>query len=338
MNGGTKALLSVRGLRTTFSSAGRTVTAVDGVSFEIRECETLALVGESGCGKSATALSLLQLIPSPPGRIEAGEAVFGGRNLLALPAAEIRKVRGKEIAMVFQDPMSSLNPVYTMGKQVAEAVLAHRRVSKKAAMAEAVRLLEQVGLPDAGARASAFPHQLSGGMRQRVMIAMALAGEPKLLIADEPTTAIDATVQAQVIALLRRIQRERRMALLLITHDMGVVAELADRIGVFYAGQIVEEGPAEAIFDRPLHPYTQGLFASLPRFGKPKEPLQAIPGEPLRLTGRIEGCRFRGRCPLEIPACAQETPTLREVAPDRRSACLRVSEGRLPEPAREAVR
>lgn len=319
-------------MRTTFSSAGQTLTAVDGVSFDVAAGETLALVGESGCGKSATALSLLGLVPSPPGKIEAGEVVFAGRDLLRLSPTQLRQVRGREIAMIFQDPMSALNPVYTVGKQIAEAILAHRRVTRLEALAEVVNLLTQVGIADAGARAKAYPHQLSGGMKQRVLIAMALACAPRLLIADEPTTAIDATVQAQVLALLRRLQQERGMALLLITHDMGVVAELADRVAVLYAGRIVEEAPVADIFDRPLHPYTVGLFASMPRHGKPGEPLCTIPGEVANLARLPPGCRFRGRCPLELAACAAEVPPLRDVAPARRSACLRVTGGELPVP------
>jgi oligopeptide/dipeptide ABC transporter ATP-binding protein len=322
-------LLSVRGLSIAFERDGRRARAADGVSFDIARGETLALVGESGCGKSVTALGVLGLIPEP-GRIEAGEVLFRGRDLLRLPARDLRAVRGKEIALVFQDPMTSLNPVFTVGMQIGEALRAHGRASGRSARARAVSLLERVGIPSPRERAECYPHQLSGGMKQRVMIAMALACEPALLIADEPTTALDVTVQAQIIDLLRALRQETGLAVLLITHDMGVVAELADRVAVMYAGKIVEEAPAGELFDRPLHPYTTGLFASQPRLHAPKEPLRAIPGEVPDLFGYPAGCRFRPRCPLAIEACSTAMPPLAEAVPGRRTACIRAEGGNLP--------
>jgi peptide/nickel transport system ATP-binding protein/oligopeptide transport system ATP-binding protein len=323
-------LLSVRGLSISFERDGRRARAADGVSFDVAPGETLALVGESGCGKSVTALGILRLIPEPPGRIEGGEVLFRGRDLLRLPAGDLRAVRGREIALVFQDPMTSLNPVFTVGEQIAESVRAHTRASARAARARAVSLLERVGIASPAERARCYPHQLSGGMKQRAMIAMALACEPALLIADEPTTALDVTVQAQIIEVLRKLREETGLAVLLITHDMGVVAELADRVAVMYAGRIVEEAPASGLFDRPLHPYTAGLFASLPRLHAPKEPLHAIPGEVPDLFGYPSGCRFRPRCPLAVEACAAAVPPLADAAPGRRTACIRAEGGRLP--------
>lgn len=327
----TAPLLQVRGLKTCFIAGERVARAVDGVSFDLAAGESLALVGESGSGKTATALSILRLIPDPPGRIVGGEVLLAGRDLLRLAPGEMRSVRGGEIAMVFQDPMSSLNPVLSVGRQIEEAVLAHSRVSRRAAWARVVELLGQVGIPDPATRALAYPHQLSGGMRQRVLISMALACHPRLLIADEPTTALDATVQMQVIELLRKLMRDLGMSLLLITHDMGVVAELADRVAVMYAGRIVETGPVGDIFDRPLHPYTAGLFASSPRLHAPKQRLATIPGEVPDLFSLSKGCRFVGRCPIELESCSLQDPLLALHAPGRLSACLRVERGSLPE-------
>ncbi len=323
-------LLQVRGLKTYFFAGSRAARAVDGVSFDLAEGESLALVGESGSGKTATALSILRLIPDPPGRIVGGEILFRGEDLLLLSAARMRSIRGREIAMVFQDPMSALNPVQTVGRQIAEAVRAHSHVSAKAARERAVALLAEVGVQDPEVRSTAYPHQLSGGLRQRVLISMALACRPRILIADEPTTALDATVQMQVIELLRRLMREHGMSLLLITHDMGVVAELADQVAVMYAGRIVERGPVGEVFDRPLHPYTVGLFASLPRLHTPKQALATIPGEVPDLYSLGQGCRFASRCPIEDAACRSQDPPLAVVAPDRHSACLRVESGALP--------
>ncbi len=326
----TSPLLSVRGLKTRFLEGGRSARVVDGVSFDIREGETLALVGESGCGKSVTALSILRLVPSPPGEIEGGEVLFRDRDLLRLSAREMRRVRGAEIAMVFQDPMTSLNPVQPVGKQIAEAVRAHHRRSRSDARRRAVELLGRVGIPAPEERARAYPHQLSGGMKQRALIAMALACEPALLIADEPTTALDVTVQMQIIDLLRGLKAASGLSLLLITHDLGVVAELADRVAVMYAGSIVEMGPVESVFDEPRHPYTAGLFASLPRLHVPGRALRVIPGEVPDPFDYPSGCRFRPRCPFEIPACADAPPLLVEAAPGHGSACIRLVDGRLP--------
>jgi peptide/nickel transport system ATP-binding protein/oligopeptide transport system ATP-binding protein len=330
MTGKPEPLLSVRGLSISFERDGRRARAADGVSLDIFPGETLALVGESGSGKTVSALGILRLIPEPPGRIEAGEVLFRGRDVLRLPPRELRALRGKEIALVFQDPMTSLNPVFTVGEQIAEAVRTHGRATSRSARARAVELLERVGIASPRERAACYPHQLSGGMKQRAMIAMALACEPALLIADEPTTALDVTVEAQIIDLLRTLIAETRLAVLLITHDMGVVAELADRVAVMYAGRIVEEAPAGDLFDRPLHPYTVGLFASLPRLHAVKEPLRAIPGDVPDLFGYPAGCRFHPRCPLAVEACSAAPPPLVEAAPGRRTACIRAEGGKLP--------
>jgi len=319
-------LLEVRDLRTHFRTEDGVVRAVDGVSFDIHPGETLAVVGESGSGKSVTSLSILRLVPDPPGRIVAGSIRLRGRDLLALSPAEMRAVRGREISMIFQEPMTSLNPVFTCGEQVAEAVQVHDRVSRSAARARAIEMLELTGIPLAAQRADEYPHQLSGGMRQRVMIAMALACRPSLLIADEPTTALDVTVQAQILELLERLQGELGMAVLLVTHDLGVVAETADRVAVMYAGQIVESAPVEEIFRATRHPYTAGLLASLPTLGARRETLRVIPGnvpDPRHLPA---GCRFHPRCPCVIARCTSEAPELVAVRPAHGARCLRAAE------------
>jgi oligopeptide/dipeptide ABC transporter ATP-binding protein len=323
------ALLEVRGLRAAIFQDGRIGRAVDGVGFEVRAGETVAMLGESGCGKTLTALSLLQLAPSPPARITGGEALFRGRDLLAMSSREVRRLRGREIAMVFQEPMTSLNPVLRVGFQVAEALRAHERVSRRGALARAVELLSRVGIPDARRRAQEYPHQMSGGMKQRAMIAMALIGRPALLIADEPTTALDVTTQAQIIELLRELQRDLGMALLIITHDLGVAAELADRIVVLYAGKVVESAPALDFFEAQLHPYSAGLFGSFALRG-PRERLRVIPGEVPDPFAHPGGCRFHPRCPLAVERCRLEEPPLAEAAPGRWSACWRLEDGRLP--------
>ncbi|MBI4606764.1 MAG: ABC transporter ATP-binding protein [Planctomycetes bacterium] len=326
----TALLLRVRDLRTCFRRDCRAAWAVDGVSFDVAEGETLALVGESGCGKTVTALSILRLV-EPPGSIEGGEVLLRGRDLLRLPERALRSVRGAEISMVFQDPMTSLDPVQTAGRQVAEALRAHRRLPRRAARLEAVGLLERVGIPDPELRARAYPHQLSGGLRQRVMIAMAVACAPRLIIADEPTTALDATVQAQIVSLLRDLQRTSGMSILVITHDMGLVAELADRVAVMYAGKVVESGPAGALFDEPRHPYTAGLFDSMARLHAPGEALRVIPGDVPDPFAFPSGCRFHPRGPLAAPACAAGgAPPLAEAASGHLSACLRLEGGRIP--------
>ncbi|REJ83825.1 MAG: ABC transporter ATP-binding protein [Acidobacteria bacterium] len=298
------------------------VWAVDRLSLEIRRGETLALVGESGSGKSMTALSLLRLVPEP-GRIASGEVRLAGEDLLRLPEAAMRRVRGDRIAMVFQEPMTSLNPVLSIGRQVAEAIRVHRRVSWRAALARAGELLEQVAIPDARDRLDAYPHEFSGGMRQRVMIAMALACEPELILADEPTTALDVTVQAQILELLKRLTRERGTALMLITHDLGVVARYADRVAVMYAGKLMEQGDARAVYARPRHPYTLGLMASVPRLDDPPgRRLVPIPGQPPDLSELPPGCRFAPRCAFVHGRCREERPTLLQ-APGAASGHLR---------------
>ncbi len=321
-------LLSVRGLRTFFHTDAGVVKAVDGVSFDIHRREVLALVGESGSGKSVTAMSILGLVPGPSGRIEAGEVLWKGRDLVQLSERELRRVRGGEIAVVFQDPMSSLNPVHTVGRQVAEMVRLHRKVSKKEAWARAVEVLDLVGITQAERRARSYPHEFSGGMRQRVMIAMAVACEPDLLIADEPTTALDVTIQAQVLEVLEEIQERTSSAILLITHDLGVVAGMADRVLVMYGGKPVETGTVADIFYRSHHPYTLGLLASLPRVDQGEgERLLPIEGNPPSLLRLPPGCSFHPRCSFaRLPEpCAVEEPPLREVGGpadvDRRAAC-----------------
>jgi len=315
-------------------SRGLLARAVDGLSFQVGEGETLALVGESGCGKTVTALSILRLVP-PPGRVTAGRIVFEGRNLLDLDEREMRRVRGARIAMVFQDPGGALNPVLRVGAQIAEVLRAHRSLSRREARRRAVEILERVAVPSPEVRVDAYPHQLSTGMKQRAVLAAALAGEPRLLVADEPTTALDVTVQAQVIDLLRNIQRQTGMSILFITHDLGVVAEIADRVVVMYAGRAVEEGPVSAVFERPRHPYTVGLFRSLPgRQVSPGAvkgvPLEAIPGSVPQPDAFPPGCRFHPRCALAEPACGEKVPEPVSVGEDHRSACLRLKDGELP--------
>jgi oligopeptide/dipeptide ABC transporter ATP-binding protein len=320
------ALLEVRELRTEFRTDEGLVRAVDGVSFEVRAGETLALVGESGSGKSVTALSILRLVPEPQGRIAGGQVLFRGRDLLALPPAGMRRVRGREISMVFQEPMTSLNPVLSCGDQVGEVLELHERLSRRAARARTIELLRQVGIAEPAQRAAEYPHQLSGGMRQRVMIAMALACRPALLIADEPTTALDVTIQAQILELLRRLQRELGMAVLLITHDFGVVAENADRVVVLYAGQVVEACAAPAAFRGARHPYTAGLLASLPRLGQRGVPLRVIPGQVPDAAHPPAACRFHPRCPAAIPRCRVEDPPVMEFEGGHAARCWRADE------------
>ncbi len=302
-----KPLLSVEELRTEFKTPAGTARAADGVSFDLHSGRTLALVGESGCGKSVTALSILRLIPHPPGKIVGGRIVFKGRNLLELSDEEMRAIRGNQISMIFQEPMTSLNPVFTVGEQIMEVIRLHQGLDRTQAEAEAVRALASVGIPDPEARLKAYPHQMSGGMRQRVMIAMAMSCHPDLLIADEPTTALDVTIQAQILELIKDLQQRDELSLLLITHNLGVVAEAADEVAVMYLGQIVERAPVEALFARPLHPYTQGLLASLPDpEADEDEDLKAIPGLVPSIFEPIPGCRFAGRCPQRFERC--DTP------------------------------
>ncbi|MFN2377514.1 MAG: ABC transporter ATP-binding protein [Candidatus Binatia bacterium] len=316
-----KTLLQVEDLVTTFATAEGIVRAVDGVSFRVGAGETVALVGESGCGKSVTALSILRLVQAPAGRIASGRVLLDGVDLAGLAEPEMRKVRGARIAMIFQEPMTSLNPVLTVGFQVAEAVQLHRGLSRTEAWAEAVKMLDLVEIPDPAERARAYPHQLSGGMRQRVMIAMALSCGPELLMADEPTTALDVTIQAQILELLDDLRRKLGMALLLITHDLGVVAERAERVLVMYAGRVVEEGPVAAVFADPAHPYTRGLLRSVPRLGRPRSKLDTIGGVVPRLSELPSGCRFHNRCDLAEAACATRDPLLERFGDDRSVAC-----------------
>jgi oligopeptide transport system ATP-binding protein len=315
-------LLEVADLRTHFFTPDGVVKAVNGVSFTLDEGEALGLVGESGCGKSVSALTLMRLIPQPPGRIVSGQVNFHGRDLLKLQEHEMRKVRGNDIAMIFQDPMTSLNPVLSIGRQIGEAVELHKGLDRAASRKRTIELLELVGIPAARSRVDDYPHQFSGGMRQRVMIAMALSCEPKLLIADEPTTALDVTIQAQILELIKRLREELGMAIIMITHDLGVVAGIADRINVMYAGHIVETGTVDELFHNPRHPYTLGLLNSIPRLDEPrKEKLVPIEGLPPDLVNPPTGCAFQPRCPYAVERCAFESPTLEPVAPGHRIAC-----------------
>jgi peptide/nickel transport system ATP-binding protein len=320
-------VLQVENLRVSFPAGeGERVYPVDGVSFALERGETLALVGESGCGKSLTSLALLRLIPSP-GRIEDGSTIrLGDTNVLALRGEALRRIRGRRIGMVFQDPMTSLNPVFTVGDQIAEGVRAHFDVSRAEARRRALRLLQEVGIPDPAARLDAYPHQLSGGMRQRVMIAIALSAEPEILVADEPTTALDVTVQAQILEVLDRLRDSHGMAVLLITHDLGIVAGRADRVAVMYAGQIVEEAPTASLFARPSHPYTQGLFASIPRITGPVERLSPIGGSVPPPGAWPSGCRFLPRCPKAFEK-SETMPPLLPVGPDHRMRCWLAERG-----------
>ncbi len=317
-------LLEVKDLRTYFFTEEGVVRAVDGVTWDLDEGETLALVGESGCGKSVTAMSILRLIPNPPGRIVEGQVIFEGRDLLKVDDAEMRSIRGNRIAMIFQEPMTSLNPVLTIGQQIKEAILLHLGLGDEEANARAVELLEMVGIPDGGARLRDYPHQFSGGMRQRVMIAMALACNPKVLIADEPTTALDVTIQAQILEIMARLSKELGTAVLVITHNLGIVARYADRVNVMYAGEIVETGTAIDIFKRPAHPYTVGLMASVPRLdATEKVRLATIEGQPPLLINVVQGCPFRPRCDWAIDICATDHPVLEDKEPGHQARCWR---------------
>lgn len=311
MNNG---LLAIRGLKTHFFTRWGIVKAVDDVGLVLERGETLGLVGESGCGKSVTALSILRLVPGPRGKIVGGEIVFKGRNVLELGEKQMRMIRGGEIGMIFQEPMTSLNPVFTIGAQVTEALQVHKRLTKGQAWQKAVELFKSVGMPDAGPRMKDYPHQLSGGMRQRVMIAIALAGDPSLLIADEPTTALDVTIQAQILELIQRLRKQRGLAMILITHDLGVIAQMADNVAVMYAGKVVEYADVKTLFANPGHPYTIGLLSSVhelhPIAGNVPNPLEEIPG-----------CRFHPRCPSLKEICRKEIPGLFGLAPGHQARC-----------------
>jgi peptide/nickel transport system ATP-binding protein len=320
------ALLEVDGLQTHFFTRDGIVRAVDGVSFSVAPGETLALVGESGCGKSVTSLSILRLIASPPGRIVAGRVLFEGRDLLGLTEEQMRTVRGNAISMIFQEPMTSLNPALTVGRQIAESLVLHRGLSRTEAMAKAVAMLRKVRMPEPERRVRQYPHELSGGMRQRVMIAMALACGPKVLIADEPTTALDVTIQAQILELMRELGRETGAAVILITHDLGVVAEMAQRVLVMYAGRKVEEAPVDRLFAQPRHPYTRGLLGSMPHLGdsvrrEAGKRLVEIPGMVPSLKDEQPGCLFAPRCPNAIARCLQEAPSVSAHGPGHWAAC-----------------
>ncbi len=319
-------LLRLENLKTYFHTDDAVVRAVDGVSYEVNAGETLAVVGESGSGKSVTALSILRLIPQPPGRIESGRILFKGRDLLTLSEAEMRTIRGREISMIFQEPMTALNPVFTCGEQIIEAVMLHDRVDRRAARKRAIEMLELVGIPSAPQRVDEYPHQLSGGMRQRVMIAMALACRPSVLIADEPTTALDVTIQAQILELLKRLQAEMGMAVILITHDLGVVVETADRVAVMYAGQVVEYSDVRSAFRKPLHPYAAGLQASLPKLGETRTSLRVIPGNVPNPARFPQGCRFHPRCPVMVTPLCLNDPELVVFEDEHASRCLRATE------------
>ncbi|HYS92234.1 MAG TPA: ABC transporter ATP-binding protein, partial [Candidatus Acidoferrales bacterium] len=301
------------------------VRAVDGVDLYIEKGETLGVVGESGCGKSVTALSIMKLIPQPPGRIVEGEIIYNGTNLVTLAPNKMRKIRGKEISMIFQEPMTSLNPVFTCGEQIAEAIRLHEGLGRREAMAKTVDMLKLVHIPNAERRVKEYPHQLSGGMRQRIMIAMALSCNPKLLIADEPTTALDVTIQAQILELLNELKSKLHMAVMLITHDMGVIAETAQRVVVMYAAKVAEEASVTDLFKEPLHPYTQGLLRSIPRIdlaATERRRLETIPGTVPTLRGEIApGCRFAPRCPFVKSVCTEKDPVLKEVKPGHKVSC-----------------
>jgi peptide/nickel transport system ATP-binding protein len=317
------ALLAIEGLRTVFRTASGEIAAVDGVDLAVERGKTLGIVGESGCGKSMLSLSVMRLVPNP-GRVAAGRVLLDGTDLLALPMPQMRAIRGRRVAMIFQEPMTSLNPVYTVGAQITEAMRAHDRAASSAALrARAIEALERVRIPAPERRFEEYPHQLSGGMRQRVMIAMALACAPDVLIADEPTTALDVTVQAQILDLLRELQQQTGMAIILITHDLGVVAEMADEVAVMYAGRVVERAAGAAIFDDPQHPYTLGLLGSIPKIEVEQERLLAIEGAVPPPFALPQGCRFHPRCVFADGACTAEQPALREIGQAHLAACRR---------------
>jgi len=321
------ALLEIDNLQTHFFTSGGTVKAVDGVSYDVNAGETVAVVGESGSGKSVTALSILRLIPKPPGEIVGGEIRFQGKNLAFCSEDEIRDIRGRDISMIFQEPMTSLNPVLSIGMQLTEPMIAHMKMSEAEAKERAVKLLEMVGINEPRRRIEQYPHHLSGGMRQRVMIAMSLACEPKLIIADEPTTALDVTIQAQILELMKNLTRDLGVAMIIITHNLGVVARYADRVNVMYAGRIVETGNASDIYHRPRHPYTLALLKSVPRMDRPRQAkLDPVDGQPPDLTRLDGGCSFRPRCKFAIDKCKESYPPLEEMGDQHYSACFRSKE------------
>ena len=316
--------LNIQNLKVSFDTPKGKLTAVNGISFHLNQGETLALVGESGCGKTVTALSILRLLPEPPAEISSGKILFSGQNLLSLNAKALQDLRGRSISMIFQDPMTSLNPVLTIGEQMAETLLRHTTMNRQEALQKSADLLSRVELPSAKEKLTYYPHQLSGGMRQRVMIAMALACAPRVLIADEPTTALDVLIQAQILELLENLKKENGMSILIITHDLGVVAEIAQRVLVMYAGEIVESGPVRALLDNPLHPYTKGLIASVPKLrglNKKRTRLEEIPGNVPSLDQRPSGCAFHPRCAWAIEKCKTQKPQLRKTDNQRQWSC-----------------
>ncbi|WCK53479.1 ABC transporter ATP-binding protein [Aneurinibacillus sp. Ricciae_BoGa-3] len=321
-----KPLLAINNLKTHFFTSDGVVKSVDGVDLTVYRGETVGIVGESGCGKSVTALSVMRLIPNPPGKIVDGSIQFEDKDLVKVAEKRMRAIRGNEIAMIFQDPMSSLNPVYTVGMQIAETVRLHKGLGKKKALERAVELLRQVGIPRAEQIADEYPHRLSGGMRQRVMIAMAMACNPKLLIADEPTTALDVTIQAQILDLMLALKKEHGTAILMITHDLGVVAEMCDRVVVMYGGKVVEEADVSTLFERPSHPYTQGLLRSIPSLDQDKEWLDSIPGNVPIPSEMPQGCKFAPRCPHAMQRCVLEEPPLYQLAGGQKSRCFLAAE------------
>ncbi|MBO2519489.1 MULTISPECIES: ABC transporter ATP-binding protein [Limnochorda] len=328
-------LLELQDLKTYFFTEDGVVPAVDGVSFGVDRGGSLGVVGESGCGKSVTALSIMRLIPQPPGKIVGGKILFNGEDLVQKKESEMRRIRGNEISMIFQEPMTSLNPVFTVGDQIMEAIILHQKLSKKEARERAIEMLRLVGIPDPHRRVDEYPHQMSGGMRQRVMIAMALSCNPKLLIADEPTTALDVTIQAQILDLMRRLREEVGAAIILITHDLGVVAELVEHVVVMYAGKVVEKTDVRSIFAKPSHPYTEGLLESIPKLHEERERLQTIEGVVPSPYNMPAGCRFHPRCPLARDICRAQEPPLMEVDPGHWAACWKHTDFEPIEPMKE---
>lgn len=324
-------ILEVNNLTTYFYTESGTVKAVDGVSYEVARGETIALVGESGCGKTVSALSILRLVKEPPGKIVSGEVIFNGRDLLKLSNEELRQVRGDKVSMIFQEPMTSLNPLLTIGRQISEAMEYHRQMTQEEALKETIRLFDLVGISQAQRRVKQYPHHFSGGMRQRVMIAMAISCQPQLIIADEPTTALDVTIQAQLLESIRNITMELQTALILITHNLGVVARYAHRVYVMYAGRVIEYGPSREVYNHPAHPYTAGLLASVPRLDETiRTRLTPVEGQPPDLTSVPEGCAFKPRCAYQTAACHEGKPTLIPVIPGHYSACYRAQENTKP--------
>ena len=321
-------VLEVRNLKTHFHTDEGVVPAVDGVDFTLKKGKTLCVVGESGCGKSVTAYTVMRLIPMPPGKVESGEILYKGKDLVKLTENEMRDIRGNEIAMIFQEPMTSLNPVYTIGNQIVEAIVLHQKVKPREARQRAIKMLTKVGIPDAEMRIDEYPHQMSGGMKQRVMIAMALSCNPEVLIADEPTTALDVTIQAQILDLLQQLQSTEGMSILLITHDLAVVAEVADEVLVMYASKVVEKAGVVEVFKSPKHPYTQGLIKAIPQLGSRVDRLNEIPGQVPKPQNYPKGCHFADRCPHVMDICCQKDPGMTEVTTDHFVSCFLYEEGK----------